>query len=57
MMIMKRDATNEDIKRIVKEIQQYGLRADISRGDFRTVIGLVGDDRDKPIVFYCTDEK
>jgi 3-deoxy-7-phosphoheptulonate synthase len=48
MMIMKRDATNEDIKRIVKEIQGYGLRADVSRGDFRTVIGLVGDERKMP---------
>ncbi|MDD5169586.1 MAG: 3-deoxy-7-phosphoheptulonate synthase, partial [Syntrophales bacterium] len=48
MMIMKRDATNEDIKRIVKEIQSYGLRADVSRGDFRTVIGLVGDERKMP---------
>jgi 3-deoxy-7-phosphoheptulonate synthase len=48
MMIMKRDATNEDIKRIVKEIQRYGLRADISRGDFRTVIGLVGDESKMP---------
>lgn len=44
MMIMKRDATEEDIKNIVKEIKHYGLRADISRGDFRTVIGLVGDE-------------
>lgn len=49
MMIMKRDATNEDIKRIVKEIQQYGMRADVSRGDFRTVIGLVGDERNMPV--------
>jgi 3-deoxy-7-phosphoheptulonate synthase len=48
MMIMKRDATNEDIKRIVKEIQLYGMRADVSRGDFRTVIGLVGDERKMP---------
>ena len=44
MMIMKRDATDEDIKNIVKEIRRYGLRADVSRGDYRTVIGLVGDE-------------
>jgi 3-deoxy-7-phosphoheptulonate synthase len=44
MMILKRDATDEDIKRIVKEIRHCGLRADVSRGDFRTVIGLVGDE-------------
>ena len=44
MMIMKRDATDEDIKKIVREIRRYGLRADVSRGDYRTVIGLVGDE-------------
>jgi 3-deoxy-7-phosphoheptulonate synthase len=48
MMIMKRDATEEDIQRIIKEIKVYGLRADVSRGDFRTVIGLVGDERKIP---------
>jgi 3-deoxy-7-phosphoheptulonate synthase len=48
MMIMKRDATDEDIKRVIKEIKHYGLRADVSRGDFRTVIGLVGDERRIP---------
>jgi 3-deoxy-7-phosphoheptulonate synthase len=48
MMIMKRDATDEDVKRIVKEIRHYGLRADVSRGEFRTVIGLVGDERRIP---------
>jgi len=48
MMIMKRDATDEDIKRVIKEIKHYGLRADVSRGDFRTVIGLVGDERRVP---------
>jgi len=48
MMIMKRDATDEDIKRVVKEIRRYGLKADVSRGDFRTVIGLVGDERRIP---------
>lgn len=45
---MKRDATDEDIKRVIKEIKHYGLRADVSRGDFRTVIGLVGDERRIP---------
>ena len=48
MMIMKTDATDEDIKRVVKEIRRYGLKADVSRGDFRTVIGLVGDERRIP---------
>ncbi len=44
MIIMKKEATQEQIKRVVSEIKKHGLRADISRGEFRTVIGLVGDE-------------
>lgn len=45
MMIMKMEATEEEIKQVIKEIRRHGLKADVSRGDFRTVIGLVGDER------------
>ncbi|MCX5992978.1 MAG: 3-deoxy-7-phosphoheptulonate synthase, partial [Chloroflexi bacterium] len=48
MMIMKRDATEEEIKNVIKEIKVHGLKADVSRGDFRTVIGLVGDESRVP---------
>ncbi len=44
MIIMKKDATAEDIKNVVAEVKKHGLRADVSRGEFRTVIGLVGDE-------------
>lgn len=45
MIIMKSDATTEQIDNVINEIEKYGLRADVSRGDFRTVIGLIGDER------------
>ncbi len=45
MIIMKTDATEEDIQRVVAEIERNGLRADVSRGDYMTVIGPVGDER------------
>ncbi len=45
MLIMKTDATKEDIDRVVKEIKKFGLRADVSRGKYRTIIGLVGDEQ------------
>jgi len=32
MIIMKADATDEDIRRVVSEIEQSGLRADVSEG-------------------------
>jgi 3-deoxy-7-phosphoheptulonate synthase len=44
MIIMKKDATPEQIKNVIGEIEKHGLRADVSRGEFRTVIGLVGDE-------------
>lgn len=44
MIIMKTDATPEQIERVVEEVKKYGLRADVSTGAFRTVIGLIGDE-------------
>ncbi len=45
MIIMKSDATKEQIKAVIKEIENRGLRADVSQGDYRTIIGLIGDER------------
>ena len=45
MIIMKSDATSTQIKAVIKHIESHGLRADVSRGDFRTIIGLIGDER------------
>lgn len=48
MIIMKKDATQQEIDSVVSEVKKYGLRADISRGEHLTVIGLVGDERKVP---------
>ena len=45
MIIMKPGATEEQIYNVVREIEKYGLRADVSKGEFMTVIGPVGDER------------
>ena len=37
---MKKSATEEEIKNVIGEIEKRGLRADVSKGEFRTVIGL-----------------
>jgi 3-deoxy-7-phosphoheptulonate synthase len=42
---MKSDASAEQINAVVKDIETHGLRADVSKGDFRTIIGLIGDER------------
>jgi 3-deoxy-7-phosphoheptulonate synthase len=54
MIIMKTDATQEQIAQAVKEIKKYGLRADVSKGRYRTVIGLVGDERKIPFAHFAT---
>jgi 3-deoxy-7-phosphoheptulonate synthase len=44
MIIMKSGANTEEVKRVVEEIKKEGLRADVSRGEIRTLIGIVGDE-------------
>ena len=48
MIIMKTDATKEQIEHVIKEIKRFGLRADVSKGAYKTVIGLIGDERKIP---------
>jgi 3-deoxy-7-phosphoheptulonate synthase len=45
MIIMKTGATPAQVDEVVGEIKRNGLRADVSRGEFRTVIGIIGDER------------
>jgi len=54
MIIMKADATREQIDHVVKEIRKYGLRADVSRGTYKTVIGLIGDERKIPFDHFAS---
>ena len=48
MIIMKTNATSEQVAKIVEEVRRYGLRADVSKGRYRTIIGLVGDEHKIP---------
>ncbi len=54
MIIMKADATQEQIANVIKDIKKHGLRADISRGAYRTVIGLIGDERKIPFDHFAS---
>jgi len=45
MIIMRKDATPEQINYVIEEVKRRGLRADAIKGEYRTVIGLVGDER------------
>jgi 3-deoxy-7-phosphoheptulonate synthase len=46
MIVMQEEATEEHIGRVVERIEAAGARAHVSRGEFVTVIGAIGDDRE-----------
>lgn len=48
MIIMKTEATDEEITGVVRETTKYGLRVDVARGENSTVISLVGDQSKVP---------
>src|SRR4051812_13625077 len=43
MIVMKADATDEDVQSVVARVQEVGARAHVSSGDEVTVIGAIGD--------------
>ena len=45
MIIMRAGASKEDVEIVVERIENLGLRAHISTGEERTVIGAIGDGR------------
>jgi 3-deoxy-7-phosphoheptulonate synthase len=54
MIIMKSGATKEQIGNVIKEIKKHGNRADLSQGEFKTVIGVIGDEKKMPFDRYAT---
>jgi len=47
VIVLKPRATEEDIENVSRRIQEMGYRPHVSRGEARTIIGAVGDDRGK----------
>ncbi len=45
MIIMRSDATQEQVAAVVERVEANQLRAHLSRGEERTVIGAIGDGR------------
>jgi 3-deoxy-7-phosphoheptulonate synthase len=43
MIVMKSDATQEEIESVVQRVESVGARAHLSRGAEVTVIGAIGD--------------
>jgi 3-deoxy-7-phosphoheptulonate synthase len=45
MIIMRTDANEDQVQGVVKHVESLGLKAHLSRGAERTVIGAIGDSR------------
>ncbi len=54
MIIMEKQATAQQIKNVIVEVKKMGIKADVSRGAFRTIIGLVGDESRIPFDHLAT---
>ena len=54
MIIMNSDATREQMDNVIKEIKRLRLRADVSKGEYRNVIGIVGDERQIDFAHFAT---
>lgn len=44
IIVLKPQATSEQIDHVIERLAEMGLRADVSRGVRRTVIGVIGDE-------------
>ena len=45
IVIMERRASPEQIEHVVARVEELGFRAHLSRGEERTIIGIIGDER------------
>ncbi len=60
IIVLKQNATTDEIDHIVETIRNWGLKANISRGTERTVIGVIGDEsilRSKPLEAFAGVER
>ena len=44
IIVMQSKATGQDVEAVVHRIEELGLRPHISKGEFRTIIGAIGDE-------------
>jgi 3-deoxy-7-phosphoheptulonate synthase len=45
VIVMRQDATGEQVAHLVEKLKEKGLTAHISRGTERTIVGAIGDER------------
>ncbi|MEK6983296.1 MAG: 3-deoxy-7-phosphoheptulonate synthase [Nanoarchaeota archaeon] len=48
IVVMKKNATEDQIAKVIEKIKASGLKPHISKGEFLTILGLIGDERKVP---------
>lgn len=52
ILILKSGVTDQQIDHVIKRVEALGMRAHLSRGTYRTIIGIIGDEnkiREEPL--------
>ena len=44
IIILKPGVTDEQIDHVIERVESLGLQAHLSRGTYRTIIGVIGDE-------------
>ncbi len=60
IIVMKPEASEKDVEHIVEKLKEVGLEAHISKGKYRTIIGVIGDEEliaNLPLTAYPGVEK
>ena len=47
IIVMKPGSTDADIEEVSRRVRDFGFKTHLSRGEVRTIIGVIGDDRAK----------
>ena len=45
IIVLKPDHQEDDLHRLIRRLEDLGLRAHISKGEHRTIVGAIGDER------------
>lgn len=52
ILILKSDATEEQVEHVLQRVEAMGLKHHLSRGTYRTIVGIIGDEeqlREEPL--------
>jgi 3-deoxy-7-phosphoheptulonate synthase len=44
IIVLKSGVTEDQVQHVVERVESLGLKAHLSRGTYRTIIGVIGDE-------------